>query len=283
MSAQSVRFLKRKIRAVQNIKKIARAMQLVSAAKWKRFNDRLTHFLYFFKEYKNIVEHLYSYEKYTDYVKSFLQSATDRELIVILSSEKGLCGSYNSNIFRHFLKLTQNKQNFYCFPVGKKAIEFCTRNSYPVKFSCAQFLGDISFKNLTSILQKVVQTYLEEKMTITVIYTHFVNTMVYKVMTDTFLPLQLEKKEVDEKLWLYEPRHEMILDEIFDNFLTYKFLYYFYESLTSEHASRMIAMKNATENAEDLLLDLTIIYNKARQTMITKELLDIVGTAEAVK
>ncbi len=283
MSAQSVRFLRRKIKAVQNIQKISRAMQLVSAAKCKRFNDKLSHFRYFFKQYKDIIEHLFSYGIFTDYVKGFFETNKNGELIVILSSEKGLCGSYNSNIFRYFSKTLSNKKNFYCFPVGRKAIEFCNRNEYPVKFSCGQFLGDINLKSLNNILEKVLNAYLKDNMTVTIIYTHFVNTMVYKVMDDTFLPLKLEKKQVDEKLWIYEPRQEIILDEIIDNFLMYKLLYYFYESLTSEHASRMIAMKNATENAEDLLLELTIIFNKARQAMITKELLDIVGTAEALK
>jgi F-type H+-transporting ATPase subunit gamma len=296
MSAQSVRFLKRKIRAVQNIQKIARAMQLVSAAKWKRFNDRLVHFLHFWNKYKGIVEHLASYGKFTDYVSCFFESSKQKqrsqELIVVIASEKGLCGSYNSNIFRFLNKFVQGRKDFQCFAIGKKAIEFCSRNKFPLKFVESQFLGDVSFKRLTGICEKVKNAYLNEGYRVTVVYTHFVNTMVYRVTTDRFLPVNfgsLEKMQesdkisVDEKLWIYEPEPKEILDVVFDNYLLYKLLYYFYESLTSEHASRMIAMKNATENAEDLLLELTIVYNKARQSMITKELMDIVGTAEALK
>ncbi len=283
MSAQSVRFLKRKIRAVQNIQKIARAMQLVSAAKWKRFNDKLNHFLYFWNQYNDIVEHLVSQRRFSDDVKKFFEPPQKGELVVVISSEKGLCGSYNSNIIRFFSKYVHDKKNFYVMPVGKKALEYCSRNSLPIKLFESQFVGDVGFKKLYQIYKKILDAYLVENMKITVIYTHFVNTMVYKVSIDTFLPLSIPQREIDEKLWIYEPSQEEILYNVFDNFLLYKFLYYFYESLTSEHASRMIAMKNATENAQDLLLELTIIYNKARQATITKELLDIVGTAEALR
>lgn len=283
MSAQSVRFLKRKIRAVQNIQKIARAMQLVSAAKWKRFNDRLNHFLYFWNKYKNIIEHLISLGKFSSQIKEFFELECRGELIVVLSSEKGLCGSYNSNVIKLFSKYIQDKNSFEVFPIGKKLFEYCNRNNLPIRSYENQFLGDINFKRLNQIFKKILNIYLDNRMKITVIYTHFINSMVYKVTIDTFLPLKIDKMEVDEKLWIYEPEPSKILDEVFDNFLIYKFLYYFYESLTSEHASRMVAMKNATENADDLLLTLTINYNKARQAMITKELLDIVGTAEALK
>lgn len=258
-------------------------MQLVSAAKWKRFNDRLNHFLYFWSNYKDIVEHLASYTKFSSEVSRFFEPKDKGELVVVLSSEKGLCGSYNSNIIKFFSRYINNKSNFQVFPIGKKVLEYCSRNNLPIKYTESQFLGDVNFQKLSKVFERILNAYLVDDMKITIIYTYFVNTMVYKVVIDTFLPLSIEHREVDEKLWIYEPKPREILDEVFNQFLLYRFLYYFYESLTSEHASRMVAMKNATENASDLILDLTIVYNKARQAAITKELLDIVGTAEALR
>lgn len=286
-AVQSIRVIRRKIRAVNNIKKITRAMQMVSAAKLKKVQERL------------MAIRPYS-DKIDEFLKELVQQVKDLNIpmfvprekvraigVVVMMAEKGLCGSFNSNMARianHFL-MEKNAPS-RCVAIGKKSVEFFKKQGIKTVADYAGIPTNVPFAEIREMTHSVVDLYERGEVDeVHVLYTKYVNAITFKPSLYKFLPIEAAKGKDGEPAheYIFEPKPARILERLVPRYIETTFHRLLLESMSSEHAARMNAMKNATDNAEELVESLTLTYNKARQSGITKELLDIVGGAEALK
>lgn len=301
------RVVKRKIRSVQNLKKITKAMEMVSAAKLKKVQGRL------------LAIRPYS-DKLRELLRDLSQRAGDVEMpmlkprekvrkvaYVIFAADKGLCGSYNANVLRLASKTTvagEAGPTPVVFTIGRKAGDLYRKRGHPPEAHWQGLPADVGFKQVREITARVIGAYRREEVDeVHLIYSEFVNAVTFRPRVVKFLPFETqgeaakaaekrishqETKSLEQKGelafgYIFEPEPAIILEQLIPRYIEILFYRILLESLASEHAARMSAMHNATENASDMIGSLTLQYNKARQAAITKELLDIVGGAEALK
>ncbi|MBI3268989.1 MAG: ATP synthase F1 subunit gamma [Planctomycetes bacterium] len=302
MAVASVKIIRRKIRSVNNIKKITRAMQMVSASKLKKVQGRLLAI----RPYANkIRELLVGLVQRTGgaVAESPLfrpRAKVAKITLVVLTADKGLCGSYNTNLLRSahgFVKTRALTTRYYT--IGKKANDALRREGAEILQHVHGLPTEPSFAQIRKITQELVKSYeAGETDEVHIAYSRFVNAVTFRPEVFQFLPIQPEKAAAaggagagaakpaqaqQEVEYIFEPEPKEILGRLIPKYIEVLFFRLLLESLASEHSARMNAMRNATDNASDLISSLTLTYNKARQAAITKELLDIVGGAEALK
>ena len=224
--------------------------------------------------------------------------ATERDLekvlIVVIASNRGLCGAFNSFVikramqvaFEDFGKLMQQRKvDFYA--IGKRGSEFLRKNKYPLVGVKNELFDDLTFDNVMPVAEKIMDQFITgEYDRVMLVYNQFKNAAVQILTTEQFLPVLIpEKTEEDSKYadYIYEPSKEYIIRELIPRSLKIQFYKALLDSHAAEHGARMTAMHMATDNATDLLRELNLNYNKARQAAITNELLEIVSGAEALK
>jgi F-type H+-transporting ATPase subunit gamma len=288
-AVQSARVIKRKIRAVGNIKKITRAMQMVAAAKLKKVQARLMELRPYSDKIREFLEGLASQVKDLNY-PLFQPRATVKTIgVVVLMADKGLCGSYNSNMIRFVQKfLDEKKKPYRAVAIGKKAADWFKKQNVEVKAQYVQLPADVSFSQIKSMTKELVEMFTSGEVDeVHLLFTRYVNAMTFKPGHVKFLPIEAgASKAGDKKLsheYDFEPEPAAILDKLIPRYVEVSFHRLLLESMSSEHAARMNAMRNATDSATDMISSLSLIYNNARQAGITKELLDIVGGAEALR
>jgi F-type H+-transporting ATPase subunit gamma len=288
----SVREIKRKIKSVGNIKKITRAMQMVSAAKLKKVQERLV-----------------MLRPYADKIRAFQQGLSSQVAdlnyplfqprpqirgigLVVMMADKGLCGSYNTNITRYLNKFRKDHDAPpRVLPIGKKAVEyFAKRDDIESVEGYFGLPTEVPFSTIKSITRTVTDWFLKEEVDqVHLLFTRYVNALTFTPGHVQFLPIEPDEEEPEEGTvqlehhYEFEPDPAGILEKLIPRYIEVTFHRLLLESFASEHAARMNAMRNATDNATELIDDLTLTYNKARQSGITRELLDIVGGAEALK
>jgi F-type H+-transporting ATPase subunit gamma len=209
-----------------------------------------------------------------------------RVAYVVVTSDKGLAGSFNSSVLRK----SQNeidelgKENVDVFCIGKKAGDHFKSRRYTIIESHVDFWGDLNFNHAIKIGNGIVSHFLNENVDeIRVVYNKFVNVASQMVLTEQLLPLEYEADDKTVIDRLYEPSKDEIVKSLVPRHLNVQMWKYLLESYASEQAARMVAMENATTNSEDMIKDLTLEFNKARQATITTEMLEIVSGAEALK
>ena len=282
----SVRAIKRKVRSVGNIKKITRAMQMVSAAKLKKVQMRLMELRPYSDKIREFLQGLAAQVKDLDYPLFQTRDKVRKIGIVVVMADKGLCGSYNSNMIRHVQKfLDEQKKPYAAIAVGKKSAEWFKKQEIPLKGEYVQLPTEIPFSQIKTMTKQLVDLFVSGEVDeVHLLFTRYVNAMTFKPGHVKFLPIEPEK--ADAKLsheYDFEPEPARILDRLIPRYVEVSFHRLLLESMASEHAARMNAMRNATDSASDLISSLTLQYNNARQAGITKELLDIVGGAEALR
>jgi F-type H+-transporting ATPase subunit gamma len=282
MQAQNLRQIRRKIRAIQGLQKIARAMQLVSAAKFKKAQDRLFAIRPFSDKISELVGNVGHSPKANHPLLQSREEIKNTGFVLIMA-DKGLCGSYNSNLIKNLHEFLQKaKQNIKFFAFGKKAIDYLAKKKFEIVFDKTRLRTDISMHDIKSIVNEIVSFYVDGKVDeVFILYTRFVNPLTHLPTLEKFLPI--EKQEQQQEEYIFEPEPEKFIPILLPRYIQIKFLRILLESFTSEHAARMNAMKQATDNAERLIDEMTLIYNKVRQTQITRELLDIVVGKEAIE
>lgn len=312
----SIRLVRRKIRSVANIKKITRAMEMVSAAKLRKVAGRLMAIRPYADKMTELLERLSgmapveapSGDSATARYPLFEErSEVRRTALVAIASDKGLCGSYNANLLRSAAEfVAETPSEVEAVAVGRKANDYFSRSRVPLRLSLAGLPTEPGFQAIRPVVRQVVDDFLSHRTDqVFVLYTQYVNAVTFRCRRVRFLPVRPRRdperapvgpeskdpSESQEKKAargagvepFYEPDPERILGALLPRYVEIAFYRMLLESLASEHAARMSAMHNATENAEELIEELTLDYNKARQASITKELLDIVGGAEALK
>ncbi|MFA5794221.1 MAG: ATP synthase F1 subunit gamma [Candidatus Brocadiia bacterium] len=300
----NTRTIKRKIRSVNNIKKITRAMEMVSAAKMKKaqgklltlrpYTARLTHALGRLLaasagKIPSEYAHLISHDEPKTISLSELSATPNLKTIIVITSGKGLCGSYNANIIRTAVNFTSQQNNPEIITIGRKIYDYFHHRGVPIKSSCLNLPIDITLAFAQDLIKPVLKELRPDAIRhreIWVVYSEFVNAMISKVRVKQFLPIQVnslmesDKQSID---CLFEPESQQIIRLLLPRYINVIFYQMLLEAVTSEHSARMLAMRNATENASEVIDSLTLSFNKARQAGITKELLDIVGGAEAMR
>jgi len=280
----NARQIKQRIGSAQNISKITKAMEMVSASKMKRAQDQA------------LAARPYAYalnsalNKLADSLEpgSLLHPLLNEHeagipILVVITTDRGLCGSLNQNLFKEVYNWQKNHQNGQLVIIGKKGVNLSRFSGIPVYAQFTDTPDTISSSDVVAITQLVMNKFLSEEFkSVHILFMDFINTLSQKVKLNQLLPLKPFRDSSVESLvqaqkaeYTFEPSPAVILNDLLpyyiENFVYQSFL----ESKASEHSARMVAMKNASENARDLVKELRMVYNKSRQASITSELLDI--------
>ena len=240
------------------------------------------------KYLKDFTDHIVRLENYSiNNNELFKQRNVNKVLIVIVSSDKGLCGSFNSSLIKEF-NLFCNNNNFNTItvlPIGKKAYDFFKNSNFDLILDYWEDLNDFSYEKSSEICDFIISNFIESRFDkVSIIYNEFKNVAVQKTVSENFLPvIQEEANQNDSNNnYIFEPQKNKIIDDLIPQTLKTQLLKSVLESNASEQGSRMTAMSQATDNAGELLKELKLTYNRSRQAAITKEILEIVGGAEAL-
>jgi F-type H+-transporting ATPase subunit gamma len=287
----TLRDIKRKIDAVKKTAQITRAMNMVAAAKLRGAQANMEHFHPYANKFREVISRLVArVEKGAKFELVTPRAEVKKVELVLLTADRGLCGSFNNNLIslaERFLKerMAEGKQ-VSLIAAGRKGNEYFRKRKYPLRKVLTGLLNKPSYDDAFRLGSELINLFeTGEADEVYIIYSQFV-TMLRQVPTLVkLLPVEPEPSatSVPTVEYLFEPSHEEILTDILPNYVYVQILECFYQTAVSEHAARMTAMDNATNNCKDMVRDLTLVYNKARQASITKELMDIVGGAEALR
>ena len=273
---------KRRIKSVNSTKKITKAMQLVSTSKLKRCRDIFDKNSVYTSETLNIVQEILSRIKESDN-KYLVKREIKSKVYIVITSNLGLCGGYNSNVFS-LVKDVVDKENDFLITIGSKGYNFLRKNNYNI----LNHIDEETTGNEQLISKQIasfaLDLFLNDKIgEIHVIYTKFVNSLTFTAVDLKLLPIDLEeKKEEGSNVdLLIEPNEEEVLNELLPFYFNSTIYGCLIESHVSEQASRRTAMENATDNAEEIGANLLLQYNKARQAAITQEITEVVAGANA--
>jgi F-type H+-transporting ATPase subunit gamma len=285
----STQQLKSRIRSVKSTKQITKAMQMVAASKMRRAQDADKASEPYTQAASELLTYLASQGETTRH-PLFQQREVKTRLLIVIASDKGLAGAYNSNVVKAYLRELEadSKQNVTntTIAVGRKASQFVTRLKRTELLGVYENLPDHpGGGELHAILDTVIAKFASGEVdAVDVVYTKFVSSMVQKATVSRVLPAGFTPTEVTTEISsaLYEPGVEEVLDAVVHRLVGAQIFQALLDARASEHSMRMLAMKNATDNASELADDLTLEMNKARQSAITQELAEISGGVEAL-
>ncbi|MBO4666782.1 MAG: ATP synthase F1 subunit gamma [Bacilli bacterium] len=279
--AGETKFIKGKIQATKKTAQITKAMNMVSASKLKQAQLAITNYISFIDKIEEIIANLVS----SGDVKHPLleERSGDKTCYIIITSERGLAGPFNSNIYKMLSGIIKDGDSV--LPYGGRGYNYC-KNKYSMLIDKPVILrDDVRFDDIISSLVLVVTKYLQHDFDkVKVIYNHFVNTLNQTQEIRQILPVETKKLDYVSnynKIYDFEGGVEGLLDKVLPIYIENIVYGIILDSKASEHASRMTAMKNATDNAEEIISSLELMYNRARQSAITLELTDIIGGANA--
>ena len=286
----TLRDIRRRIRSVESTQKITRAMKLVAAAKLRRAQERIMSARPYAMKMAELLSSLVRRAEGEAHPLLVRREAA-RKRLVIITADKGLCGAFNSNILRASLAFLreQGATGVTLVVVGKKARDFYRRRPYEIKSEMLGFFDRLAYSHAQELAGGLMQEYLAGEVDeVHLMYNEFRSVAVQRVKREQLLPIEPEttgqgEGEAAAGDYIYEPSPEAILAALLPRHVTTQVYRALMESVAGEYGARMTAMEAATKNAKEMIGVLTIQYNKARQERITKELLDIVGGAEALR
>ncbi|MFC2140392.1 ATP synthase F1 subunit gamma [Candidatus Auribacterota bacterium] len=281
--------VKKRIESIKKTKKITNAMQMVAGAKLYKATEKLTHAREMFEEFYCVINatdfSLFPNENILWQGKKQVNNIG----LIVLSSDRGLCGSFNTFILKKLNDFLVSKKNAQLIMIGKKGLSFCHKNNLTVLQEQNDFLNQITFEKATSFFNEMKNFYLNNKIDeLYILYNKFFSVIKQKPVIKRILPVfpletfHTNKSKEKPLEYILEPSASIIIDRLIETYgrtLIYKA---FCESVVSEEGSRMNAMKAATDNAEDMIDYLTLSYNRVRQAEITKQIVEIISAAEAL-
>lgn len=289
--------VRNRILSVKSTQQITKAMKMVAAAKLRKAQDSILQLRPYTKKLQGILENVTTHAS-GDMVSVYAEERTVHNvLIIVLTSDRGLCGAFNSNAIKTALKhvnenfSAQMKSNKVWFmPVGKKAYDFFRKGNYNIIDQYKDLFGEIVFDDAKDAAEFAMDGFREGRFDrVDVIYNEFKNVATQILVAEQFLPVKkdepVEQEEDKHRSvdYIIEPSVEFILDELIPQTLKMQFFKTILESNASEHGARMTAMDQATDNAGEILKQYRLVYNRTRQAAITKEILEIVGGANALE
>lgn len=280
--ASNMQSIKRRMKSVESTKKITKAMQLVATSKLRKTRNQLDELKPYYSMVQTTVAEILESNKTgidNDYLKV---TEGGKTAYIVISSSLGLCGGYNSNIFKTMRSVVNDEDEIYV--IGTKSLPH-VRNYPNVNTDYINLNSTLEFKDVIRLVSELTNKYKSGELSkIKILYTEFINNLTFRPKVVTLLPVdtsEFEGIEVTDKFTLFEPNPNEVLNQLIPMYLQSIIYGYLVESVTSENASRSTSMENATDNAEELIEDLTLKYNQARQTQITNEISEIVAGANA--
>lgn len=284
--------IRNRITSVKSTRQITSAMKMVSAAKLKKAQDRVVQIRPYALKLREVLMEVSSGLDKGHKGVYIENRKPENVLVVLMASNRGLCGAFNANICKkavshvrenYSIQAEQGKLKFLC--IGKKAADFIRKSEFELYDSEFAIFDNLTFANTTVIAQKLMKLFADGKFDrIDLVYNSFKNAAVHEQKVEQFLPMSLEIKERNNPSeYIFEPGVEQIVDEMVPKSLKTQLFRTILDSNAAEHGARMTAMHQATDNATELIKDLTLMYNKARQAAITSEILEITSGAEALK
>lgn len=307
----SLKEIRTRISSVKSTQQITKAMKMVAAAKLRRAQDAIEGMRPYASMLKGIIDNLSRNMSSEDLTSEFMEDRSpEKVLIIAITSDRGLCGAFNGNIIKAAVALAEDKYadqlakgNLTFLTIGRKASEGLDRRGYKTTFpqkkneqgelEKVEVFQNLSFANIKDTAEVVLEQFKAGEIDrVEIIYNEFINVITQAVRCKQFLPISKENTEeitadIKEKNsesvdYLFEPSKEEIMEELIPKSLKIQLYSSILDSNAAEHGARMSAMDQATENAEELVKELKLTYNKSRQASITKEILEIVGGAEAL-
>ncbi|MGX7667818.1 ATP synthase F1 subunit gamma [Flavobacterium pedocola] len=278
--------IRNRISSVSSTMQITSAMKMVSAAKLKKAQDAITAMRPYAEKLTELIQNL-SASLEGDFAGQYTQQREVKKVLVVaITSNRGLCGAFNSNVLKQVRNLTEThgQHNIGVFAIGKKANDQLHKTNHVIA-NRSDVYDDLTFDNVAHIAESLTHLFVDgEYDKIELVYNQFKNAATQTVVTEQFLPLApLAAKEVATSDYIFEPSKEEIVLTLIPKSLKTQLYKAIRDSFAAEHGARMTAMHKATDNATDLRNQLKLTYNKARQAAITGEILEIVGGAEALK
>jgi F-type H+-transporting ATPase subunit gamma len=290
----NAREVKQRIKSVKNISQVTRALQAVSASKVRKAIDQLEDTRPYSVKAWQVLQHIAKQPDRSSLHPMLVEhSSIERIIAIVISGDRGLAGAYNSNLIRKVETWSKSIEvPVQYITVGRKGRDLLLRRGKEIMAEFSNLPAEPSYNDISPVGRIAVDTFLRDEVDeVYLIYTQFVNRMNHQPIVKKLLPLETD---LDERVktfnetepltggYIFEPDQKSILEKIIPRFTILQVFHAVIESLASEHSARMVAMKNATDNATALADALQLEYNKARQQAITNEMLDIVGGAEAI-
>jgi F-type H+-transporting ATPase subunit gamma len=298
----SLKEVRIRIESIKSTQQITSAMKLVAASKLRRTQNAVQALAPYAAKLREILGNLSSSLEDTDEAIYSSARPVEKVLLVVITSNRGLCGPFNGNVIKatrqyineHYADI-ERKGNLDIYTLGKKGSDFFKKNKYKVVNSNSAIFDALTFANTTVIAEELMAAYAGKTYDrIDIIYNHFKNAGQQVITTEQYLPIspvpvekskdgKVEAKSKQLPDYIFEPEKNVLVRELIPRILKMQLYKTVLDSFAAEHGARMTAMSQATENAKELLKQLQLSYNKARQASITKELLEIVSGAEALK
>lgn len=285
----TLRAVKKRIRSVVNTRRITKAMEMVAAAKLRKAQQRVEQAKPYAHKLDEMLSHLAQGSAGEISHPYFEERPVQKQTLIVLASDRGLCGSFNANVMRKadaWLAARTGSQ-IELVTIGKRAYDYYKRRKYPIVEHFGDWGGTLDYDKAKRIVGLLTERFTGGQTDrISAVFTRFLSTVRYQIVVEQYLPVARPAVSGDTKTargYIFEPSPEKIYAALMPGYATTKLVTALVESFASEHGSRMIAMGAATDNAGEMIQSLTLDYNKARQAQITKELLEVVSGAEALK
>ena len=287
--------VKGRIQSVTSTQQITKAMKMVAAAKLRRAQDNIMQMRPYSQKLSSILQNVSSGLDEGDQNQYGIDREVEKVLIIPISSDKGLCGAFNSNVFKRVLRLleedyaTQFKSgNVTIMPLGKRSHDYFKKRNYQLVEDYWEVFSNLSFDYARQAAEYAMEGFVDGTYDkVEIVYNEFKNVATQIIRAEQFLPVVRTQKSDENEFeantdYIYQPNKEVIVQELIPKSLKIQLYKAILESNASEHGARMTAMDKATENAGELLKELKLTYNRTRQAAITKEILEIVAGAEAL-
>jgi F-type H+-transporting ATPase subunit gamma len=287
----TLRDIKRKIDAVKKTQQITRAMNMVAAAKLRTTQQKLDQFVPYATQLTEIMNRVAAGVEPEGFPLLMAHEEVVKVELISLTADRGLCGAFNTNLIAAADKFIQAKEQegleVSVTQLGRKGRDFFRRRKRPLRTFHEGMLNNPNYGDASALGQEVIDLFLTHEVDeVYVCYSEFINMVTQRPVVKKLLPIApetVEEEEQEQLEYIFEPSREGVLNDLLPNYIKLQLLEFFFQTAVSEHAARMTAMDNAVNNCKEMVRDLTLIYNKARQAAITAELMDIVGGVEALK
>lgn len=280
----SLKEIKVRIASINSTKKITSAMKMVSSAKLHHAQGEIENGLPYERKLKAMLTHLLEAVPELDSPYTAVRHPAHRVALVVFSSNSGLCGTFNANVdkalYQHLRTYGEQSVETLLYPVGKKIAESLTKHGYATEGNFQQLLSHPSYQEVSALADDLADSFISGRVDrVELLYHHFKSAGSQVLVWDTWLPIPLAEEggSPEANNYIIEPSPDRLLAELLPKVLRLNLYTVLLDTIASEHAARVLAMQTASENANDLLQQLTLQYNKSRQQAITNELLDIMG------
>lgn len=273
--AENLQLLKRRIKTAKNIAQIAKAMEMISASKIKKAQDAVTNNKPYSERIRELTERIALNVDFKKFSHPYLRlNSSDKKLLIVLSPDKGLCGSLNTNIYKRLLEV--DTKNTSVITIGRRASLFLSKIGIEPLESLDAGSTLPSYSRVYYLVDLIHREYMQEKVSyVEILYPEFLSVFSQETTVKQLLPLSIPETDEGKLPYIFEPVAKELLSELLPYYLETSIYSVLLEAYTSEQAARMIAMQNAKNNAFDIADSLTLSYNKSRQEKITNEILDL--------